>query len=459
MQIKEEQNMPTKTKILTDDEILRIAEDLDSIRLIGKPKFCLNHNIDESQLVDISNKLGIEIPRYRSIKSTVDVDALKSIIMSAKERKDLNCDQLAKQFGVNHSTVGRMVKKFRPEFFGAEATKVEKKSSESKSDRILKSSYYKADAAAKAVRYLRQHPELTYTAVCKKYKLAYSTLKRYMSANNIDLEKKKVATTVEKQETRIDIPVVKESIVHRGLVDLTKINKEEYVVTAALVAERHEYPTDLAIFDHNLNSDEMFNYRLQETMVGDFIDKWIPFVDGKPAKSLQVYVSGLTCCLSAVIQQCSIRKINLTLWHYNNDIRKYVSQMIFKDFEMAIPSNESFYHTLAKSSKFAGLYTFGLDIKDIVPDKKYLMIRKYIYPTPSAMSYSSVEYVLVEREVDIWQVFGQLLMELKNDRTPGKVVVTPFTITKNGDVIYEKDYGAMQAGRISNGQSSVYRKE
>ena len=430
-------------RILSEDEILDIGQNMDEVRLIGVPKFCAKYNITQEQLNEISEKTGTPIPKYRSLRKE-QILALEEMIKdlktkTAEELKTISYIELSKKYKVNNSTIYRVIRRELPELAEARgefsnenrAKKAEEnrktpKPTDEKPKKNKMSGRNKSDAGSKAAEYKIKHPEISVEKIAKKFKTSTSTITRRLK----DLrEEKKVADVQSTEEVAIVSSEIKENPniheVKRGNSTMLEVSMDNYLVVAALVAERHQWPTEVCIFDHSLSSNEMFNYRWLDETVNKFIDEWIPFVNGKPTRKLGVYVAGLQCTLSALCRVCAKRQVNLDLYHYNNETCQYVTQTVYDWFEMSKMKNEIIYSYLTKNKTFGGLYTINCNFEKIshITTELYL-VRKFYYPTPKSLNPNRIEYVIVHGLESCWSIFGRFIEELRDMNKSGRVSVT-----------------------------------
>ena len=91
--------------------------------------------------------------------------------------------------------------------------------------------------------------------------------------------------------------------------------------TMELCSGRHNTPADVAIFDNI--PDPTDTAKLFDTA-------WdrIP----QDCDSLNVYVTGLTVAMLAVVKVCERRQIDLTAYHFNRDSGEYYPQDILSDW-------------------------------------------------------------------------------------------------------------------------------
>lgn len=85
---------------------------------------------------------------------------------------------------------------------------------------------------------------------------------------------------------------------------------------------RHEVPVENYIFEEEITDPTDF------TVMENRADNAIP----KDADQLDVYVTGLTPAMLAVVTICFLRKINLTAYHYDRETGSYIPQKVITWF-------------------------------------------------------------------------------------------------------------------------------
>ena len=101
-------------------------------------------------------------------------------------------------------------------------------------------------------------------------------------------------------------------------------------VSLGLIQGRHDMGVEDYIFE-NIDNELMFNFDAQYVIARNYINGCIPFKNGKAAKGIMLYTSGLQSVLSTVIRVCTDMKIPLTIMHYNAETHQYVPQTILED--------------------------------------------------------------------------------------------------------------------------------
>jgi len=112
-------------------------------------------------------------------------------------------------------------------------------------------------------------------------------------------------------------------------------------VKLGLVAGRHEMPVEEYVFDivsDPLNTNDLYTtayiklyklfskeYKTSIVTNTDGVDEYSP---KKYRGHVDLYVSGLTTALIAVINAANVLDIHITLWHYDRDSEEYYPQEI-----------------------------------------------------------------------------------------------------------------------------------
>lgn len=193
-------------------------------------------------------------------------------------------------------------------------------------------------------------------AVSKKYGISTG------SVYNIKKEYGLLSKYNESGKTNTDISVVNKIKTENPVDNFHKVYTKNDIIYAGLVSGRHDMPCTKFIFGSALQEDLMFDYEQQEKVCKDFIEANAEYEDGAWNKSLQVFVTGMTCCLASLIKVCSIMKINLSLMHYNNSTGRYRGQVIWKDFKCSGGVPEIFSNNWAA---YHYVYTYKCSIEDI----------------------------------------------------------------------------------------------
>lgn len=190
-------------------------------------------------------------------------------------------------------------------------------------------------------------------AVSKKYGISTG------SVYNI---KKEYGLLYKDKGKEVDKPSAPIAKTENPIDNFHKVYTKNDIIYAGLVIGRHDMPCTKFIFGSAIQEDLMFDYEQQEKICKDFITANAEYKDGAWNKSLQVFVTGMTCCLASLIKVCNIMKINLSLMHYNNSTGRYKGQVIWKDFKCSGGVPEIFSNNWAA---YHYVYTYKCSIEDI----------------------------------------------------------------------------------------------
>ena len=87
--------------------------------------------------------------------------------------------------------------------------------------------------------------------------------------------------------------------------------------TMGLCQDRHRFPVHEGIFPHHVEVKEA-------TTLERYANERIP----EDCDTLEVYVSGLTVAMLAVVKVCAARGIHLVAYHWNERYRLYTKQTV-----------------------------------------------------------------------------------------------------------------------------------
>ena len=117
--------------------------------------------------------------------------------------------------------------------------------------------------------------------------------------------------------------------------------KYDSIIRVGLIKDRHDMPPFIKeyVFD---SIPDMFNYKMMDSIASEFILNNIGIRNGMACKKLEIYMTGLTAAGNSIVGMCAKYKVNLTLWHYNNDTGNYESQPIFTNFPVCTDNDIKF---------------------------------------------------------------------------------------------------------------------
>ena len=189
----------------------------------------------------------------------------------------------------------------------------------------------------------------TLREVSEKYGVHFTTVSRYAKKFGVSASERKKTTTnsattitkkVKKDETKIVKVKPVKKIVEAKPEYTSIVYEMPPIVEYGLIKDRHEMPVKDFIFeDATIPNSLMFNYDKLNRMIREWIVINVPFIDDpfEPGKkiggvTLQVYITGLTCCTTALVKVCNEMRVNLRLRHFNYDGKRYHTQIIWSKF-------------------------------------------------------------------------------------------------------------------------------
>lgn len=222
----------------------------------------------------------------------------------------------------------------------------------------------------------------------------------------------------------------KEDKKHMSCLDkLVKLEPNKFNIEVGLVEDRHNMPVDKFIFD-SIDSDLMFNYQRMENIINDFIDKNITFDEnGYSNELLTIYLTGLQCALSSAFKVCHNRHVNLRVMHYNTDTHKYASQDVINYGNRVI--KRSPFEPLINSKE--SIYLYKCTEEEILELESFYSITKVLY-LDNTRNIDKEELIFVKDFDSIWEIYPELVKEIRKDRTKGKAIFTASVTFNDGDI-------------------------
>lgn len=188
----------------------------------------------------------------------------------------------------------------------------------------------------------------TLREVSEKYGVHFSTVSRYAKQFGVspsERKKGKINSTTKKIVKKSELVTTKTKPIKKEVVEprpkhTSIVYEMPPIVEYGLIKDRHEMPVKDFIFeDPTIPNTLMFNYDKLNRMIREWIVIHVPFIDDptKPGKkiggvTLQVYITGLTCCTTALVKVCNEMRVNLRLRHFNYDGKRYHTQIIWSKF-------------------------------------------------------------------------------------------------------------------------------
>lgn len=275
---------------------------------------------------------------------------------------------------------------------------------------------------------------MSYPQIGKKYNLSASTVFRHIKkirellsntstedeSNNTKLEPKEI------EEPQEDNTSVTDNNVDEKYDGLNLFCSKNNLLICGLVADRHDMPIDLFIFD-TIDSDLMFDYYMQESMVREFILNHINFdEDGIPDKDIVLYLSGLQCALESVFLLCEELHINLTTAHYNTQINRYR----FRNTISKYPTK--WYNEKINSLRVISdeLYQYKCNINDLVEGDYFYSITEVELDENFVITKRTTTII---QDYDLlWPLYGYIIKKCKKINKTINIYVNTQQITFNG---------------------------
>lgn len=158
--------------------------------------------------------------------------------------------------------------------------------------------------------------------------------------DNEEQEPYQIEEIVEKQDSEKLTDVI-DAINSEDNTIMISPKKYDSTIKVGLVRDRHDMPSYIKEYIFNSIPD-MFNYKRMDSIASEFILNNIGIKNGIPCKKLEIYMTGLTAAGNSIVGMCAKYKVNLTLWHYNNDTDNYESQPIFTNFPVCTDNDIKF---------------------------------------------------------------------------------------------------------------------
>ena len=273
---------------------------------------------------------------------------------------------------------------------------------------------------------------MSFSKLAKKYGMSMSTAYRHVEKIKEMLDEKDSENTeiqpkdIEEDKNKPVIEIIKsdEENINEGIKMFS--SKDRDILTCGLVADRHSMPSELFIFD-NIDSDLMFDYYMQESIVRDFIKQHINFDDhGNPDKDIVLYLSGLQCALESVFLVCDELHINLTTAHYNTQTGKYRFRNTISKYPL--PSYNAKINTLRITNDT--VYEYNCNINDLVHGDEFYIITQVDLDNDFTIKKRNI--IIITDYNLIWPLYGELIKKRDELNIKRNIYVNTQKITPNG---------------------------
>lgn len=271
--------------------------------------------------------------------------------------------------------------------------------------------------------------ELSYTDIAKKWGCAQSTISRIAKELGVPSPVKDVEQKEETKEEAVEVEEVKaeetkkvepsNKITLLDEKDVEPIFKGSHVV-CGLIAERHDMPCEEFIFEESLEPSMMHDYQYQYDICKSYIDRKISFSNDDVASAdIICYMTGCQSVLGALVKSCFDSQVNLTLMHYDIDIKDYHPQVIFSHFkDENVVRKESYLTPFLEQYNNAFFYKcVENDIKNL---KTFYIINKVnigSHTTYDRYTKGAIQVAYICKcDGDAWQLYPKLAKEIMNEK-------------------------------------------
>ena len=228
----------------------------------------------------------------------------------------------------------------------------------------------------------------------------------------------------------------------KEIVEFIKNKESSYkedVVTCGLIKDRHDMPVNKFIFN-TIGESIMFKYDELDKIVADFIKTEVKLKKDDNgeligAKSLVVYVTGLTCCVSSLIKVCHSFGVNLTLMHFNNRNGSYIKQVIWNSF------GKGYINKLFPNATEIELH--NISVEEMKENRFYVMRTVKLH---ESLDNEVIYDIFKEQDqVELWMYHGKMLSETMIDKTRKNAVYVDLSEIKD-----EKVYSINKVSAVYN---------
>lgn len=262
--------------------------------------------------------------------------------------------------------------------------------------------------------------------VAQKYGISQSTVSKI--SKELEVNRPKI---VRPMRINASNPNKEEStIVPLSNTDTVEIFKGSHIL-CGLIAERHDIPCEEFIFNEAIPSNMMHNYDYQYKQCMEFIKNHVTFSKSTyklnseetifASADIICYMTGCQSVLGALVKACFESHVNLTLMHYDTDIREYHPQVIFSHFR-----DENALHKISYLDKFLEQYKKGFLYKCTENDLRslnefYIIDRVHIGTNTTYDKYTkkgATKYVYIcKSDADAWELYPKLAKEIISDKS------------------------------------------
>lgn len=140
--------------------------------------------------------------------------------------------------------------------------------------------------------------------------------------------KEKNISTESRSNTKVSHPDYKE--IRNSNIQFNKYSASIPTFSCGLSYSSKQMPVKDYIFKDNIKN--IFDFSTLEKTIISFLNEHKVLVNGVVKQNLEVYNYGLPMCLTSLIKVCNENKINITIYHYNQETYKYIPEVVFNQF-------------------------------------------------------------------------------------------------------------------------------
>ena len=193
-------------------------------------------------------------------------------------------------------------------------------------------------------------------------------------------------------------------------------------VRMGMVADRHNMPTSKYVYD-SVPQDLMFDYDRMDDIGAKRILKEVADSTGKIKAGLSLYVTGLTGALGSIVKICYDNKVNLTLWHYNADSKRYIHHHIYKDFIKGEILPVWFPNAMKN------VFLYKNHIEDFIIDGNIIYgVGECHFTNVNTKEYDQTDRLFLNKE-DAWKYYNTRSHYIDDNKIPSNIYLSKYYIS------------------------------
>jgi hypothetical protein len=262
------------------------------------------------------------------------------------------------------------------------------------------------------------------------------------SDNQIEPEKKdEPKTEIQDSNEKIvqaEVPTVQETVTEEVKQD-AEVEEKSPAITSitntvtfkcGLCSDRHDMPVTDYIYP-TLSRYQMYDYDWQCRKAYSYLKSNVINYEANVNNAVELYVTGMSSCLAAVIKVCHDLNINLVLKHYHAEIGKYESQQIWGD-ELYIKLHPCAAYI---AQRYNATYAYKCDMQNYKGDTIYTVV-DLTYDKPAGSNKRSMkrkEAYIATSIQDAYELYWELQKKLVGAKTDKTICVYSYTAYTSSD--------------------------